>query len=792
MITRFIIDLSTGLVARLIAGVAESDDLAAVLTAGDTMECEVIFMAGDTDRTAETLAGSVNAVCGVRAVPGVEPLLALSTPIVLGEDNVGRCTLDLFTTEIMAFAATLDPKFSAKVYFETVVGGLTVAQVRMTLRREVVAEGDEPPAAAEASRISAASSAAAAQADREAADADAQATAADRGQTGLDRVATGEDRTATAADREQTSLDRTATGEDRAATANDRAQTGQDRIATGGDRTATADDRTAVHIEKLAADADAAATATDRVQTGLDRTAADTAAAAAAASAAGAAAIAAGNLYPLVFTLAGRDSLVSDGVTAGRRMEWTLGAAGAVGGRSLSIPFEFQVPTSNPGAEAFAFVFGPVVSGSNITAYTAPWMLLLSLSNAGALVLRQGGSASTLADYRQLSYTGFRAAYSGLRIRGCVVFASPDSTTPPVIYINGMDTTASFTATSATSGAGIPNWAPASLDTTRYLVGYLWPAGRMQPSSPILGTLSAAEVLDWTQCGRFPAWCEVAVASTIDCITNHVDRDFSGAGHWSPFGSGATAMINSGALDVSLPGLGSTASGIGLNVGSYFSNMIPSGHRYRLSCVISNYSKTSGSGSLVWYWSSVGSIILAIGGNGTFVAEFTVAAQPAGGGTLRLGEYGAAWAGSYTIENISLIELGPVFRPIVQPILAIADAGTNRLAGVLTGYTPVTDRRDWAIQADTNTSGNQQLLGTSLFTSASPHVIDDWCMETAGTPTVTAGSASGASAYKASGALSATKNLISLVTRVPLSVNFWAGSSTTDPIKHTIRGHRVD
>lgn len=790
MKTRFIIDLTTGLVSRSIAGAPESDDWAATLVAGDLMDCEVVFLANGADATTTALAGDAIATLGVRAVPGVDPLLAMSTPLALA-GAVGTCTLDLHTTELMDLVNALDAtKTSTKVWFEAVVGGLTVAQQRMTLRREVMAEGDEPPPTAEASRISASESAAAAHEDRLATDAAAEATADDRLQTTSDREYTAADAEATAADRVQTGLDRVATGQDKTGTAADCVQTGLDRVATGQDKAGTAADRVQTGLDRTAADADAIATAGDRVQIGLDRTAAATSAAAAAASAAIASAIAAANLYPLVFTLAVRDSIFCDGLTGpGRSVAWVPGAAGAIAGRSCTLAPEFMVPTSNPGVDAYLFLFGPVISGGNVTSYTAPWMLLMTISTTGALVLRQGGAASTAADFRQLSYAGFRAAFTGLRVRISVVFASPDSTTAPVIYINGVDVTASFTAT---SGGFVPNWFPISLDTTRYYVGYNWPSGRIHPQAPILGAFSASEVLDWTQTGHFPTWCEITSGTAVDRITTQADRDFSGAGHWSAQGSGATAVFNSGALDVSLPGNGSTGSSIQLGVGAYMSGSPSPGHRYRLSCKISNYAKTSGTGYLAWYWSSIGAVLLIVTGNGNFSAEFTITTQPAGGGTLRFGEYGSAWAGTFTLDDVSFIELGPIFRPVIQPILVVADAGTNRIPGLLTGYTPITDRREWVIQAETNLATNQQLLGAAVFADPARHVLDDWCIDTTGTPTVTAGSASGSSTYKTSGALAATKNLITLATRVLASVNLWANSNTTDTIKHTIRGHRVD
>lgn len=806
MKTRFIIDLTTGLVSRSIAGAAESCDWAATLIAGDTMDCEVVFMANDADVTTTTLAGDVIATLGVRAVPGVEPLLAMSTPIALGEDGVGTCTLDLHTAEIVALVNALDAtKTSTKVWFEAVIGGLTVTQQRMTLRREVIAEGDEPPATAEASRISASASAAAAQASADAAASSAAAASAAAGSAADSATAASSAATAAIAARDaaqaaqtaataaqtaaQAARDAAAGSATAAATAQTAAETARD--AAQAAQTAAVAAKTAAETAATNAGTSATSAGNSATAAATSATSAGTSAASAAASAALASAIAAANLYPLVFSLTARDSLFSDGVNGpGRGVAWSMGSAGAMGGRAASIPAEIIVPTSNPGVDAYLFLFGPVISGGNVTSYTAPWMLLMTINTSGALVLRQGGAASTAADFRQLSYAGFRAAFTGLRARICVIFASPDSATAPVIYINGIDVTASFVAT---SGGTVPNWFPAALDTTRYYVGYNWPMGCFQPQAPILGALTAAEVLDWTTAGHFPTWCEIAAASAVDCIVAQANRDFSGAGNWATFGTGATAAVNAGALDVTLPGAGSVAAGIGLSsIGSMFSNAFPTGHRYRLSGTVSNWVKTSGAGRVSWFWSSIGAEILTLTGNGVFSVEFTISTAPSGGASLRLGEYGAAWAGSFTLDNISVIELGPIFRPIIQPIGVIADAGKNRIVGLLTACWPLTDRRDWVIQADTNLAGNQQLLGASVFASTGPHVLDDWCMEIAGTPTVTAGSASGSSAYKTSGALAATKNFIALVTRVLASVNLWVSSTTTDTIRHTIRGHRVD
>lgn len=283
MKTRFIIDLTTGLVARSIAGLPESDELAACLTAGDTMECEVVFMAGATDVTADTLADGIAAALGVRAVPGVDPLLAMSTPIVL-EGEVGTCTLDLLTSEVMALAAGLGAtETKTRVWLEAVVGGLTVAQQRMTLRREVLQEGDEPPTTAEASRISATASAAAAQASANAA-ADSAAAAATSAS-----AAAG---SATAATAAQTAASAARDAALAAQTAAQAAQTASSASASAaaGSATAAATAQTAAETARTAAQAAQTAAETARTAAQASATAAATSATNAATSATNAAA----------------------------------------------------------------------------------------------------------------------------------------------------------------------------------------------------------------------------------------------------------------------------------------------------------------------------------------------------------------------------------------------------------------------------------------------------------------------------------------------------------------------
>lgn len=228
-------------------------------------------------------------------------------------------------------------------------------------------------------------------------------------------------------------------------------------------------------------------------------------------------------------------NLYSAGATSNRRAEATFGTLGAVAGMPISIPFEFDCPTTAiTGGNAGHITFVP--SGtSNPT--TQAYSLSLFIYGDYLRVRQTGATHST--DYRQLEFTTFRSIYSGLRVRGMVVFESGDTTTNPKIYINGVDITASFTL--ATAGTA-PNWMPTALDTTKFLSGYNWPAGRFVPHAPILGALTAAEVRAWTVTGRLPEWCEVGTGSAV-------------AYYSSDFSAGADSFTqNMGSADLVLTG----------------------------------------------------------------------------------------------------------------------------------------------------------------------------------------------------------------------------------------------
>ncbi|QYM80290.1 hypothetical protein K0B96_06655 [Horticoccus luteus] len=450
-----------------------------------------------------------------------------------------------------------------------------------------------------------------------------------------------------------------------------------------------------------------------------------------------------------------RDALYSDGATSNRAVVWTPGIRGAVAGQSITIPFEFDVPTSNPSTASRIAAFVPTATTAVFAAANSLEVLLYT---SGGLLIRQLGT--TTSDYRQFEWTGFRAAYSGAKgLRGAVVFTG-NSTSTPTVFVQGADISANFTA--ATGGTP-PNWIPSGLDTTVFLVGFNWPSGRLVPHAPRLGAWTASEAAEWSSTGRVPVWDETNAGNAAK-----LSSDFATSTGW----------VLTGATTISAGKLNLSASDSAYMSGS----PIFAGTKYTFTVNVD--SVTAGS---VNYYNGASYISFATA-PGTYTISFTAAATYLSGAALQ------SQGGNAVCDNYTLRVLGPLFRPVVQPIAIVADATTNGIAGVLTGMTPLTTRRDWVIQANTSTNGNQQLLGASPFFDYTRNVIDDWVVNNKGgsSRTISLGSASGGSQYLSGGTAAGGRNVPTLATRVIGSSTLWVNSNGTDSLQHTIRGHLVD
>ena len=380
-----------------------------------------------------------------------------------------------------------------------------------------------------------------------------------------------------------------------------------------------------------------------------------------------------------------RDALYSDGATSSRRAEWTLGTAGAVAALPISIPFEFQVPTSNPSATARVWD----ITSNNTTPSVPGNRMTCVMLTTGALVVNATGTTSG-TDVRDFTWSAFRSTYSGQYVRGFVVFSAPDTTTSPTVYVNGVDVTANFTLT---TGGTPPNWVSGSLTTTYFVSSYGWTAGRFIPHAPILGALTAAEVLEWTQTGRLPTWCEIGTGSAAASFTS----DFSaGVDSFTEANSNTVAgnVDGIGGQDNNLSVTRSASGSLNLRNNNAAAAVV-TGRRYKIKVSVYKPAATGVTALSVWT-SQASDIVVNQGaltsdtwvecdfdftriGSGTSPADIVIA-----GGTFSAAQL-------LYFRNYRLYPLGPIIKPVIQPGVTLRDGGSNNLTGVLTsGITPIT------------------------------------------------------------------------------------------------------
>lgn len=414
-------------------------------------------------------------------------------------------------------------------------------------------------------------------------------------------------------------------------------------------------------------------------------------------------------------TFANTPHYYSDGSSSNRRIEWTVGNAGAFAGLPATLLFEWDVPSSNPSATAY----GPCFTTGTGEPGNQAWSLTIQLTTSGALVVRQNG-ASVGSDYRILTYAGFRAAYSGQRVRGAIVFSTGDSTTAPVIYIQAVDVTASFTLNTAGT---VPTWMTTSLAATKYMASYQWPGGRFVPHSPELGGWTAAEVLEWTQTGRLPTWCEVGTGSAVNVLNSVAAGLTSDAadstafntaynGYFEVNGTTALASVSSQVLTLSRDGVGAGWSGM-FSEGTA-NSAFPIGSKIRL-----RFNVTSLSGT----WQALANGAATVGTTittGTNTIEYTKLDNT----SIRI--YGTGASSSLSIDATSVsftaLPLGPIIKPVINPgSLTLRDNGSNNLTGIVTsGITAITDQVRGSFTGTLTWSGTHEsksLLGAQALPS---------------------------------------------------------------------------
>jgi hypothetical protein len=424
---------------------------------------------------------------------------------------------------------------------------------------------------------------------------------------------------------------------------------------------------------------------------------------------------------------------------------WVAGAA------TLTWRGVVTVPTSVWGG------VGHLYLTSSSSAPAAINTLAITSTGAADLTITQNGGIFN-TDFRRFIWSSFRTTYSGQTITLELIFTQ--GTANPVVRVNEVDISALF---SLTTGGTVPAWLDAAMVPTYHLTGYNWPSGPAPVGCFILGSLTDADRAFHRSTGHYPAWVVAGgsmLQNTGTCYTTF------GAAITGASSSGfSLTTVGTGYHEVRTAPVFSAVKGQTVNISFTQTGAQP------LTCFLND---------------GVQYFISASGSN-----SFTATVQNSTSSNQLVLAFSGTSGASFAISNLVVRPNGALSLPVIQPIAVLDDAttiGGNQAR--LVGVTPVTNKRDWRICADTWTNGNQRILEGALIDSTAD-IIDTIEQTTTGTPTTTIGSDSAGSQYKASSALTAGINPTTLVTRKAASNEFWVGSNSTAVVRTTIKGHRA-
>lgn len=382
--------------------------------------------------------------------------------------------------------------------------------------------------------------------------------------------------------------------------------------------------------------------------------------------------------------------LFSDAATSGRRAVASPSTSVA-GGIPMTLLAEFYVPASGAGTILSLQSDDNVVPGLSVSG--------LGIYFQSSTTLRLTQWSAYTANTRYLEHTSFISSYAGKWVRMAVVFSSGNTTTNPVIYIDGVDRTSAF---NGSSGGSIPNWLPISSWTPTYLLAGYGTGTRFIPHAPELGAWTAAQVLEWTQTGRKPTYSEVGTGSAVL-------RNTTAAAQGS---SAYTTFTGESSTGVTFADATATQRRMGWTL----SQSTAAGRRYR---VYFDYTKNSGSATVTLQ-------IRSNNLNGTVIQDITGDIGITGAKEYN---FDAVGAGAYltvtknnvndasvdaVIANLSFIDLGPIAKWEIQPVDSTfggmaRDAGANNIPLVLVpGITPLTTSNRGTISATLTWSGTHE------------------------------------------------------------------------------------
>jgi hypothetical protein len=487
-----------------------------------------------------------------------------------------------------------------------------------------------------------------------------------------------------------------------------------------------------------------------------------------------------------------RDYVQSDGATTNRRMEGVWGARANVAGSPMTFAAIVYVPTSNPAVDIYMFHVA-ALNGDPGPSSASP-TLYCRIRTAGACQVVIRGAAST--DFRSLSHATFRATYAGRWVR-VVVSIPGDSAVSPTIWVNGVDVSAGFTAS---TGGMPPNWMPADLATTYFVAGLNWVAGVMPNVIPINRAWAQADVDWWQTTGRLPA-SDFEGGNAIPIVSptlNNGGFETAGTGGvdvfatWVEFSQGTSAVVRDTTQSVS----GTASCRLDIDASSSIAqvslsaSLIVTGRRYRVS---------------FWARSDVaGTIVVSDVGGGVTIATLTtswafysVDFVPTSTSPVAMFKRGGGQTSrSIWIDDVTITQLGALSIPTPQGNMTLLDGTANANQMLLVGGVPQTNEKWWSASGRTHisASGNQQLLGGSIVSTPERHRIDSVTVRNNGTSaaTVSIGNVSGGAQYVSALSIPAGTTVdVPLLTRTMATANVWISSNVIGELAITVEGHRI-